>query len=103
KLTLDFLCEWLAGKVGLPFFTIDPLKVDVTAVTSVMSYAYAQRFNVLPVKVSLNDVTVATVEPFQTEWSMEIARITNKPVSLVIANPEDIRRFQVEFFNLAKS
>jgi general secretion pathway protein E len=103
KLTLDFLCEWLADKVGLPFITIDPLKVDVTAVTNVMSYAYAQRFNVLPVKVSLNDVTVATVEPFQTEWSVEIARITNKPVSLAIANPEDIRRFQVEFFNLAKS
>ncbi|HEX7026274.1 MAG TPA: ATPase, T2SS/T4P/T4SS family, partial [Gammaproteobacteria bacterium] len=103
KLSLDFLCEWLAGKVGLPFFNIDPLKVDVASVTGVMSYAYAQRFGVLPVKVSGESVIVATVEPFQTDWSQEISRISGRPVSLVIANPEDIRRYQVEFYNLAKS
>lgn len=103
KLTLDFLCEWLAGKIGLPFINIDPLKVDVAAVTGVMSYAYAQRFGVLPVKVTPDDVIVATVEPFQTEWSHEISRISGKPVSLAIANPEDIRRYLVEFYNLARS
>ena len=28
-LTLDHLTEWLAGHLGLPFQSIDPLKVDV--------------------------------------------------------------------------
>lgn len=102
-LTLDFLCEWVAGKVGLEYFDIDPLDIDVSAVTGVMSYAYAQRFGVLPVKVTRDEVTVATVEPYQVEWSREISRITGKDVALVIANPEDIGRYQIEFYNLAKS
>lgn len=102
-LTLDFLCEWVAEKVGVDYFDIDPLDIDVSAVTGVMSYAYAQRFGVLPVKVTSDEVVVATVEPFQAEWSKEISRITGKNVSLVIANPEDIGRYQIEFYNLAKS
>jgi general secretion pathway protein E len=104
KLNLPFLCEWLAHKTGLEYFNIDPLKVDVTAVTAVMSYAYAQRFGLLPVKVTNNEVVVATVEPFQTDWMAEIARVTgNKRIVLVIADPEDIRRYQIEFYNLSKS
>ena len=104
KLSLPFLSEWLARKTGLEYFNIDPLKVDVTAVTAVMSYAYAQRFGLLPVKVTSNEVVIATVEPFRTDWMAEIARVTgNKQIVLVIADPEDIRRYQVEFYNLAKS
>ncbi|MBN1378496.1 MAG: type II/IV secretion system protein [Gammaproteobacteria bacterium] len=103
KLNLDFLCKWLAENVGLEFFTIDPLKIDVDAVTKVMSYAYAQRFGVLPVKVTLDTVIIATVEPFDIEWGREISRIANKTISLVIANPDDIRRYQVELYNLSKS
>jgi general secretion pathway protein E len=103
KLTLPFLCEWLARKTGLEYFNIDPLKVDVAAVTAVMSYAYAQRFGVLPVKVTNSEVVVATVEPFRTDWMAEVARITGRQILPVIADPEDIRRYQVEFYNLAKS
>src|SRR5262252_7884079 len=36
-LTLEALTEWYAPKVGLPYFHIDPLKVNFTAVTEVMS------------------------------------------------------------------
>jgi general secretion pathway protein E len=103
KLNLPFLCEWLARKTGLEYFNIDPLKVDVTAVTAVMSYAYAQRFGILPVRVTSSEIVIATVEPFQTDWMAEVSRIAGKPVVLVIADPEDIRRYQVEFYNLAKS
>lgn len=103
KLTLDFLCHWLADNVGYEFHTIDPLKIDVASVTSVMSYAYAQRFGVLPVKVTAESVVIATVEPFDVEWGNEVSRIAGKPISLVIANPEDIRRYQIELYNLSKS
>ena len=103
KLTLNFLCEWLAENIGLEYFDIDPLKVDVSSVTAVMSYAYGQRFNVLPVKVTNDSVVIATVEPFDIEWSREISRIAGKPILIVVTNPEDIRRYQIEFYNLAKS
>src|SRR3954462_10125302 len=36
-LSMDALAMWIAQRAGLPFHRIDPLKVDVTAVTGVMS------------------------------------------------------------------
>ena len=48
-LTLEVLTKWFAQRVDLPFVRIDPLKVEVSEVTEVMSYAYAARYNVLPI------------------------------------------------------
>ena len=49
ELGLERLTEWLAGRVKLDYYRIDPLKIDFAAVTAVMSSAYATRFGVLPV------------------------------------------------------
>ena len=43
-ITLDALVEWLAGKLGVPYQHIDPLKIDLVAVTATMSNAYAERY-----------------------------------------------------------
>ena len=32
-LTLETLVEWLAGKLGVPYHHVDPLKIDLVAVT----------------------------------------------------------------------
>jgi len=55
-LTLDWLTEWTARKVSLPFYRIDPLKIDFTSVSDVMSAKYATRFNILPVETTGNTV-----------------------------------------------
>jgi len=102
-LTLDMLTQWLAKRVELPFVRIDPLKVEVAEVTEVMSYAYAARYNVLPIKVDNDSITVATAQPFERDWETELARIHNKEFKLVIANPDDIRRLLLEFYTIAKS
>ncbi|MES0327195.1 MAG: GspE/PulE family protein [Gammaproteobacteria bacterium] len=103
SLTLDALTEWFAQRVGLTYFRIDPLKVDVTQVTDVMSFAYAQRFNVLAVKVEAYSITVATAQPFDRDWESELSRIHNKEFKQVIASPEEIRRYLVEFYTVSKS
>jgi general secretion pathway protein E len=102
-LTLDVLSEWCAGKVGLPFFRIDPLKIDFTKVADVMSASYAARFNILPVELGPGSLVVATADPFRTEWQDEIARISRRRIELVIANPLDIAQYIAQFFSLAKS
>ncbi|MFC1589178.1 GspE/PulE family protein [Pseudomonadota bacterium] len=102
-LTIDVLTEWFAHRVGLPYLRIDPLKVDVTQVTDVMSFAYAQRFNVLAVKVEAHSITVATAQPFERDWEAELSRIHNKELKQVIASPEEIRRYLVEFYTVSKS
>ncbi len=102
-LTLEVLTEWFARRVGLPYERIDPLKIDVKTVTEVMSYAYAARFNVLPVRVDDGKITVATSQPYDREWMDELARIHRKDFEIVISNPDDISRYLLEFYTVSKS
>ncbi len=102
-ITLDWLSEWLAGKAKLPFFRIDPLKIDFTRVADVMSATYAARFNILPVELTPSELVIATAEPFLIEWEDEIAKISRRKVRLVIANPLEITQYISQFFSLAKS
>jgi general secretion pathway protein E len=102
-LTLEALTEWLAGKVGLPYLHIDPFKIDFAAVTKVMSNAYAERFKILPVRVTSTEAVIATCEPYVREWEAELGRIMRLEIKRVIANPQDINGFLVEFYNLARS
>lgn len=103
QLTLEFLTEWLSSKVDLPYFRVDPLKIDVPSVTSVVSYAYAKRFNLLPVEVKPTSVTFATAEPYQREWEPELSRILQKEIERVITSPADIDRYLLEFYTLSRS
>ncbi|MCK6413642.1 MAG: GspE/PulE family protein [Azonexus sp.] len=102
-LALEVLTEWLAARCGLDYLHIDPLKIDFTGVADVMSSAYAARFGILPVQVTTREVVVATAEPFIREWVGELQPILRKEIRRVLANPEDIARYLVEFYSLAKS
>ena len=102
-LILEQLVEWLAGKLGIPYAHIDPLKIDVSAVTATMSIQYAERYRILPVAVDRMTLTVATGEPFVRAWADELEKILKLDVKFVFANPVDIRRYLGEFFNLARS
>lgn len=102
-LTLEMLTAWLAKKAGLPYLRIDPLRIDMPAVTSLMSYAYAARYKILPVEVSEEQVVIATAEPFVTEWEGEVAQLCRKKVQKVVANPLDVSRYLVEFYALTDS
>jgi general secretion pathway protein E len=102
-LHLEWLVEWLAGKLGVPYMHVDPLKVDLTAVTGTVSNAYAERFRILPVAVDRMTLTVATSEPFVRAWADELEHMLKLDVKFVFANPVDIKRFLGEFYNLARS
>jgi general secretion pathway protein E len=102
-LMLEHLTEWLARRVGMQYLHIDPLKIDFSAVTEVMSSAYATRFRILPVGINTKEVVVATSEPWERAWERELRPILKVEIRRVIANPADIERYQVEFYNLAKS
>ncbi len=87
----------------MPFYHIDPLKIDLKSVTAVMSSDYAKQRGILPVEVSGKDVTIAVSEPFMTSWEAELVSMLRLNIKRVLSNPVDIERYQGEFFNLAKS
>jgi len=102
-LGLEWLTEWLARQTGMDYFHIDPLKINFSAVTEVMSSHYAARFKILPVEASTREVVIATCEPYLKDWEKELKQMLRLEIRRVIANPLDISRYQVEFYNLAKS
>jgi general secretion pathway protein E len=102
-LTLDFLTDWLSKESGMQLFHFDPLKMDVASCTSIMSYAYAKRFNILPVKVTESAVTIAVTDPYDTQWLEEIGRIVNQPIDLVLANPQQLKAYLLEFYSVSKA
>jgi general secretion pathway protein E len=102
-LTIEALTEWLAKRSNMEYLHIDPLKIDFATVTEVMSSAYATRFRILPVGLTAKEAVVATAEPGVREWEPEVKRMIKREIKRVIANPLDIERYQIEFYNLAKS
>ena len=103
KLDLETLTIWLANLAGQPYLRIDPLKINVAAVTPLMSYAFAQRHKILAVAVDNEAVTIASAQPFVASWEANLTHVLKRPIKRVVANPADIQRFTVEFFRLAKS
>ncbi len=102
-ITLDFLTDWLAQQSGYKRYHFDPLKMDVGACTSIVSYAYASRFKILPVEVKDDEVVVAVADPFNLEWRDEIDRIVDKPIKIVIANPADLKNYLIEFYSVSRA
>jgi len=100
---LDQLVEWLAGKVDMPYERIDPLKLDVTALTKVISHAYASARKILPLRVTRDSVVIATANPFSHEWRDELTQLLRKEIIMVLASPLEIARYTQEFYQLAKS
>ena len=102
-LDLETLTEWFAGRVGLDYVHIDPLRINLSRVADVMSSQYATRFRILPLEVRPGEVVVATAEPNITDWMGEIGQLLRADIRRVVANPQDINRYIAEFFSLAKS
>ncbi len=102
-LDMEMLTQWLALRAGLDYLRIDPLKVDVGKVADAMGAAYAERHKILPVVVTPSEITVATAEPFITDWVAEVERQSRRSVKRVVASPQEITRYTAEFYALAKS
>lgn len=104
KLTLPWLNEWLAVKADMPLVRIDPLKVDVPAVTQLMSFEYARSQHILPIEVTIDEVVIGTDQPFYSDWHGNIEKlIKSKSFRTVFINPEQINRYRQEFYQVTQA
>ncbi len=104
KLTLAWLNQWLASKAGMPLVRIDPLKVDVPAVTQLMSFEYARSQHILPIEVNTDEVVIGTDQPFYTDWQTSIEKLI-KSISYrtVYISPDQINRYRREFYQVTQA
>ena len=102
-LDLETLTAWLANHAGQPYLRLDPLKVDAATVTGAMSLAFAQRHGIIAVAADASAITIASAQPWVSSWEADLRQSLKRPIRRVIANPLEIQRLSVEFFQLAKS
>lgn len=104
KLTLSVLSQWLAEKAELPLYRVDPLKVNVPAVTAIMSFEYAERHRILVVAVDADTVTIGIDQPFYDDWLDNVSHIVQpRQVRRVMLNPEQLSRFLPEFYQVTRA
>ena len=95
SLNIDVLTQWLATKSKLALVHIDPLKINVPAVTAVMSFAYAQRYDILCIEVLPQELVIATMQPFDQSWIQSLQQTSRTTVRTVVASPVDITKYTV--------
>lgn len=104
KLTLPLLSQWLADKAEVPFVRIDPLKVNVPAVTAIMSFEYAERHRILAVAVDSETITIGSDQPFYDDWLENLSHIVRpRQIVRVMLNPEQLSRYLIEFYQVTRA
>ncbi|MDO4700698.1 MAG: GspE/PulE family protein [Moraxella sp.] len=102
--TPERLNAWLAQKANVPFVRIDPLKVDVPAITKIMSFEYAKNHCILPIEVGEQTIVIGTDQPFYRDWYDNVGQIVRpKSIKIVYLNPEQINRYRHEFYQVTRA
>lgn len=102
-LDMEAILVWLSEKSGQSIYQIDPLKINLGAITDVMSKAFAQRHRILAVEVSKDEVIIASCDPFVRAWEGNLEHVLRKPIRRVLADPREISRHTAEFYTMAGS
>ncbi|MGP1717244.1 MAG: GspE/PulE family protein [Methylophilus sp.] len=100
-LTIDALTRFVAEKAEVPFYQIDPLKLDFSAAAQIVSQAYAERLRIMPITVKAGVATIATADPFHQEWLPDLERMLKLQIQVVMVNPLDLQRYLPEVYQLS--
>jgi len=99
----DIIFATLAKEWDLPYRKIDPLKLDLNLVTSMIPHNFAASHLVLPIDKKDNTLFVATPVPLNLVVLDDIRRVTNLNAEAVITPRSDVKRLIDEFFGFKRS
>mgnify|MGYP000111977448 CR=1 FL=1 len=102
-ITIEVLMAWLSDWSGQAFYQVDPLKIDAQKISEVMSFAFAQRHQILAVEVHPSHVVIASDQPFLDHWESDLQHVLKKDIQRVLVKSDDLRKFTIEFYELAHS
>ena len=87
----DFLlARLLAEEAHLPFFKIDPLKLDVAMIESKIARPFARKHKMVPVAVRDGRLVVAVVNPFDTIAIDSYKPMARQELEIVVASESDV-------------
>ena len=87
----DFLlARLIAEDAHLPYFKIDPIKLDVAMIETKMSRPFARRNRMVPVAVRDGKLVVAMVNPFHNEAIDSYRPLAKQELDLVVSSETDV-------------
>ncbi|HEY8713578.1 MAG TPA: GspE/PulE family protein [Thermoanaerobaculia bacterium] len=87
----DFLlARLIAQDAHVPFFKIDPLKLDVDMIESKISRPFARKNKLIPVAIRDGKLVVAIVNPFDTAAIDSYRPIAKQEIELVVSSESDV-------------
>lgn len=102
-LTEDAITEALASATGLPYFKIDPLKLDLHVVTDHIPRPFALRNLIVAVGECNGVITVAVADPFNEAVIDELASARRLEIRRVLSSKSDILKILREFYGFRAS
>jgi general secretion pathway protein E len=93
----------LAEAWGYPYKKIDPLKLDLKTVTTIIPKTFAKKHLVLPVDVVDGRLIVATPNPHNLEVIDDIARASGLKIETVVSTKSDVLKLINEFYGFQRS
>jgi general secretion pathway protein E len=99
----ETIYQALAQEWNIPFYKLDPLKLDLNVVTSSISRSFAMKHLVLPVEVKNGVLTVTTPYPFDLEVLDDISSASQMRVEMAISPKSDVIKLISEFFGFKTS
>ena len=87
----DFLlARLIAEDARLPFFKIDPLKLDVQMIEAKISRPFARKHKMVPVAIRDGRLVVSVVNPFDTEAFESYSQMVKQDMDLVVSAETDV-------------
>ncbi|MBF0635365.1 MAG: type II/IV secretion system protein [Nitrospinae bacterium] len=97
------IVKTIAQAFGMAYRKLDPLELDVDIVTKTIPRPFALRHLALPLFEKNGFLSVAVLDPENTETLDGIARATGKKIQPILATPSDIRKIIYEFYGFKDS
>src|SRR5688500_10874321 len=87
----DFLLARLVAEdAHLPFYKIDPLKLDVEMIESKISRPFARKHKMIPVAIRDGKVVVSMVNPFDRNAIDSYRPMAKQEIELVVSSESDV-------------
>lgn len=102
-LSEDAITDALASATGLPYFKIDPLKLDLHVVTDHIPRPFALKNLIVAVEETNGIITIAVADPFNEAIINELASARRLEIRRVLSSKSDILKILREFYGFRAS
>ncbi|MDA8140827.1 MAG: GspE/PulE family protein [Desulfobacteraceae bacterium] len=99
----ETIYQALARHWKIPYYKIDPLKLDLNVVTTTIPRSFAMKHLVVPVDIKDGLLTVAMPDPFNLVVLDDVAMACKLRVEVVVSPKSEIIKLINEFFGFKRS